>query len=840
MFKKLSSKFTIGASFIFFAIALAIVVTINYVVNDMERTIISGLRGKALFSTGYTARNIDNWLIEKRAGVDAMYQMLPALPDNAARFAAIDSFMGVLGTPYIGFSNNQFHIPTGWVPGPEWSPMVRPWWIAAMENSGRTAFIPPFVDSSTGEIIIALSRHLGVIEGHDAVLSVDLFIADVMDLVWDAAAVPGSYAFLVDQSGRIITHTHNNSLSPSIVGNNISATYVRDVPYYRQFIDARAGGEEILRVYDAGETPWYITSHEVYSGWTLYVAYPEDFFYTHTTGRMFRVTLVAFSVCVVLLVLIKISIGRIVSRPVNRLKEAAQQIAVGNLNVNFTALSSDEIGELGRYFAQVADTVKSMIDDQAKFEHEYNVQGDVEYRIDASKYQNAFKKMMEGSNRLVDTTVEDILGFLKTLEEVNNGNFNPEIKKLPGKKVMMEQAIQSTITNMVAINTEISGMIESAAVKGDLSFTIDESKYKGDWKKLMHGLNQIAQAVDRPIVEIRDAMNKMAQGKISEAKIVGNYAGDFLAIRDAVNLMISTINSYLTEVSEILAEISKGNLTRTIDREYTGDFVLLKDPINQISANLNRTIQEISAASDYVLAGAKRITANASELAEGSSSQAASLEELNTAVEVVKMQTVQFSNNARDANAISGKSTANAKDGREAVVQMLDAMTRIKESSNNISKIIKTIQDIAFQTNLLSLNAAVEAARAGEHGKGFSVVAEEVRNLSARSQAAASETTALIQDSITRVGDGTAIANTTSDSLNLIVENATEVFTLINNIATDAVEQSDTIAKISGVLLETANMVQDNSKFAQESAATAEELNSQSEALQNLVAFFKL
>ncbi|MCL2216270.1 MAG: methyl-accepting chemotaxis protein [Defluviitaleaceae bacterium] len=228
------------------------------------------------------------------------------------------------------------------------------------------------------------------------------------------------------------------------------------------------------------------------------------------------------------------------------------------------------------------------------------------------------------------------------------------------------------------------------------------------------------------------------------------------------------------------------------------------------------------------------------ELADGSSTQAASLEELHTSVELINKQTKKFSDNAQEANTLSNTSTTNAQAGNDAMKQMLDAMLKIKESSNNISRIIKVIQDIAFQTNLLALNAAVEAARAGEHGRGFAVVAEEVRSLAARSQDAASETTTLIQDSIVRVESGASIAETTSGSLDTIVSNAHDVLELINNITNAATAQAEMVSQISTTLLHTATTVQNNSKFAHEAAATAEELNSQSEMLQQLVAYFKL
>ena len=172
--------------------------------------------------------------------------------------------------------------------------------------------------------------------------------------------------------------------------------------------------------------------------------------------------------------------------------------------------------------------------------------------------------------------------------------------------------------------------------------------------------------------------------------------------------------------------------------------------------------------------------------------------------------------------------------------QMVEAMMKIKESSNGISQIVQTIQSIAFQTNLLALNAAVEAARAGEHGKGFSVVADEVRSLAGRSQISAKETTSLIEDSIRRVEIGSEIAESTAESLNAIVASAGEVLEIIGNISAASREQAEAIENISDGLAQISKVTQNNTTVSEEAAAASQELNSQAEMLRQLVTFFKL
>ena len=382
-------------------------------------------------------------------------------------------------------------------------------------------------------------------------------------------------------------------------------------------------------------------------------------------------------------------------------------------------------------------------------------------------------------------------------------------------------------------------MLTDAAVNGQLSTRADAGKHQGEYRKIIEGVNNTLDAIIEPIQEAMNVMKKMSQGNLN-VNVMGDYEGDLANIKNALNDTINTIKGYIDEISYTLAEVSKGNLLVEISTEYRGDFVELKDSINSIIGSLNNVLLEINTAADQVSAGSRQVSDGNQEVSQGATEQASSIEELSASITQVAEQIKQSASNTGTATDLASKAKGAAYEGNDKMKNMLQSMQEINESSSNISKIIKVIDDIAFQTNILALNAAVEAARAGAHGKGFAVVAEEVRNLAARSANAANETTSLIEGSIKKVEAGTQIANETAGALSSIVEGSEKSLELLNSISGASGEQAAAITQINKGIEQLSQVVQTNSATAEEGAAASEELSSQAELLKSMIGNFKL
>jgi methyl-accepting chemotaxis protein len=302
------------------------------------------------------------------------------------------------------------------------------------------------------------------------------------------------------------------------------------------------------------------------------------------------------------------------------------------------------------------------------------------------------------------------------------------------------------------------------------------------------------------------------------------------------NIISRPINSLVG----VANKIADGDLDVEIDVHSKDEVGVLGQAFKKMTANINDVMVSINSASEQVASGSKQVSDSSMALSQGATEQASSIEQLTVSIEEISSQTNNNAKNAAQANELAESAKNDAIQGNNRMSEMLRAMEDINESSSNISKIIKVIDEIAFQTNILALNAAVEAARAGQHGKGFAVVAEEVRNLAARSANAAKETTTMIEGSIKKVEDGTKIANETAQALNMIVDGVSKAAALVSDIAVASNEQASGISQITQGISQVSEVVQTNSATSEESAAASEELSSQAELLSEMVRKFKL
>ena len=351
----------------------------------------------------------------------------------------------------------------------------------------------------------------------------------------------------------------------------------------------------------------------------------------------------------------------------------------------------------------------------------------------------------------------------------------------------------------------------------------------------------IIKYVSKPIKKGCDVLSNMAGGNITFDTSDIKYTKDEIGVMlKAMTHMKDTLSMYLVDIGRVMSAMADGDFTVTPEVEYQGDFIGMKASAEEICRKLSNVIESLNVSANEVSAGSSQISNGSQLLADGTTRQAAAIEELSATISDVAEKINHNTQNAREADSCASRSDELINEQAAEMERMRVAMEDIKDKSNQINNIIKTIEDIAFQTNILALNAAVEAARAGEAGKGFAVVADEVRNLAIKSDEATKRTAGIINETMESVARGGEVVANTVELMGKVSEMSAASKALVEKIHAASEEQANAIEQINSGIAQISEVVQQNSATAEESAASCEELNGQSQMLTDQVAMFKI
>ncbi|MCC8536479.1 methyl-accepting chemotaxis protein [Xanthomonas axonopodis pv. poinsettiicola] len=511
------------------------------------------------------------------------------------------------------------------------------------------------------------------------------------------------------------------------------------------------------------------------------------------TARGFAMLMVISTIVALLLgASIAFLLTRSVVLPLRQSLRLAERINEGDLRSQDTPTANDESGQLLRAMQQMQHRLQDVISAQRTMASRHDA-GEISYRTDAQRFPGEYGHMVQDTNALVHAHVQTQLRMTEVMGRYAVGDLTPEIEHYPGEKAAITTTMQQVKQNLRAINAQIHALTQ-AACAGDFALRGQPEHFEHDFRLMVENLNT----------------------------------------------MMATSDTNLARFSELLRSIADGDLTVRMSGDFHGVFASMRDDANSTVHRLTDIVTHIQTTSNSIGFAAEDIASGNQELARRSEQQAASLEETAASMEELTSTVKQNAEHAGRANQLAVSAASIASQGRDVVAQVIDTMSGIETASRRIADIISVIDGIAFQTNILALNAAVEAARAGEQGRGFAVVASEVRTLSHRSSDAAKEIKRLIDDSVQRVADGSALVHTAGTTMGEVVASVQHVTDIMGHISAASQEQAGGIEQVNHTIAQMDETTQQNVRLVEAASTAARALENHSVQLIRAVEVFKV
>ncbi|WP_426802250.1 methyl-accepting chemotaxis protein [Xanthomonas campestris] len=485
-------------------------------------------------------------------------------------------------------------------------------------------------------------------------------------------------------------------------------------------------------------------------------------------------------------------ITRSLTAPLSQATRTAESIAAGNLHNDVHTTATDETGRLLQAMDKMQLQLRNLIAAQTNMAKRHD-NGQISFRIDASAFPGDYGRMANDTNLLVASHVAVQTDLARIMGRYAVGELSEDMQPLPGEKAAFSDTMSQVKLNLSAMNHEIKHLAQAAA-NGDFSARGDAERFQFDFRVMVESLNHL----------------------------------------------MSTADGNLQSLSSLLQSIAAGDLTARMSGEFRGVFAQMRDDANATASQLAQIVGNIQQSAVSINAAASEIAAGNQDLSQRTEQQAANLEETAASMEELTSTVKQNAESARQANQLAIGAARVASQGGEVVGKVVETMSGIEASSKKIADIISVIDGIAFQTNILALNAAVEAARAGEQGRGFAVVASEVRTLAQRSSGAAKEIKDLIDDSVQRVAEGSALVHTAGKTMGDVVASVQRVTDIMGEISAASQEQSAGIEQVNQTITHMDETTQQNAALVEEATAAARSMEEQAEQLTDAVAIFKI